>query len=195
MIQDCKIIYDTTTKEYLIVNLTTNESVPVGMLSKSNKSAKKSNQSEAAPQVKLEENKLVINTPAQEALQIKPGDSVSVTYQEFPGTGLAPIIANSVVMGSTGNKLTKSGTVSFRGANNAALKAFGSVFSLSKEGTFYRLLPINDTQNKLTISVKDLFKDPDTSLLDELQSLASNPNQENNPEAFGVNDLAELIKF
>lgn len=87
------------------------------------------------PIVILEENKLVLNSKAVEVLGAKWEDRISVIYQKHEDK-LVPVIGKDEVFGcKSGNKLTKSKTVSCRGKANT---------KLAEHGTEFKLIPLNN---------------------------------------------------
>lgn len=84
------------------------------------------------PIVTLDDNKIILNSRAVEALGAQWEDKISIVYSNCDGL-LRPIIS----LGS-GNKLTKSNTVACRGANRDKLAEFGTEFKLVSldNGTF-----------------------------------------------------------
>lgn len=87
------------------------------------------------PIVILEENKLVLNSKAVEVLGVEWEDRISVIYQKHEDK-LVPVIGKDEVFGcKSGNKLTKSKTVSCRGKANT---------KLAEHGTEFKLIPLNN---------------------------------------------------
>lgn len=87
------------------------------------------------PIVILEENKLVLNSKAVEVLGAEWEDRISVIYQRHEDK-LVPVIGKDEVFGcKSGNKLTKSKTVSCRGKANT---------KLAEHGTEFKLIPLNN---------------------------------------------------
>lgn len=87
------------------------------------------------PIVILEENKLVLNSKAVEVLGAEWEDRISVIYQKHENK-LVPVIGKDEVFGcKSGNKLTKSKTVSCRGKANT---------KLAEHGTEFKLIPLNN---------------------------------------------------
>lgn len=83
----------------------------------------------------LEENKLVLNSKAVEVLGAEWEDRISVIYQKHEDK-LVPVIGKDEVFGcKSGNKLTKSKTVSCRGKANT---------KLAEHGTEFKLIPLNN---------------------------------------------------
>ena len=98
---------------------------------------------DADPLVTLEENKLIINKKAQEEMGINVGDRVLIIWNKV-GKLLLPFIGTDEMFEQDGgNKLTKAGTVSYRGAQNVVLAEYGTEFTIKLEGGKWRLVPLN----------------------------------------------------
>lgn len=84
------------------------------------------------PIVEVKENKLVISPKAIGMIGCIVGDRISVQYYQespeltFPVIGLSSVFADP----ESGNKLTKSNTVSFRGFQKDILLKYGNEFIL-----------------------------------------------------------------
>ena len=82
------------------------------------------------PIVTLGSNKLVLTKGAVDLLQICEDCRVDIKYKK-KGKTAVPIIGTDSAFGTKGgNKLTKSNTISYRGAANSKLSAFGTSFKL-----------------------------------------------------------------
>ena len=79
--------------------------------------------------IKLDENKLILTQSIADSLNAEPGDRLSVRFKEYDGV-YYPIIAKSEVFGDpeSGNKLTKSFTISYRGKQREELVIYGDEF-------------------------------------------------------------------
>ena len=110
-----------------------NSYTPVGepeIVKTQSKPKKKENES-SEPQLELDENKYHLNSAAIELMNVNAGDRIDIKYQIIDKLNY-PIIGPSTVWKSnSGNKLTKSGTVSYRGTANVALSEYGSLFTLT----------------------------------------------------------------
>ena len=93
---------------------------------------KKTIEEDSTPKVYLEENKLKLNTAALELLGVEAGNKLDVQYDKNNN----PIIGTPEAFGSPklGNKLTKSGTIAFRGSKNEELAKWGNEFNLVDRG-------------------------------------------------------------
>lgn len=82
----------------------------------------------------LKETSLILDPSLITLLNANPGDRIAIGYTDKEGK-LVPIIS---VAPDTGNKLTKSNTVSFRGHQRNTLATFGTNFWAKEEdGVIY----------------------------------------------------------
>lgn len=113
-------------------NPETNEYKPIGdpeVVKSTKKQAITEESSE--PQLILLDNKYSLNSAALELLGVTAGDKIDIRYQIIENINY-PIIGSSTSWKSTsGNKLTKSSTVSYRGKANEMLSTFGDIFDLT----------------------------------------------------------------
>lgn len=88
------------------------------------------------PIVNLTDNKLILTQGAADLLGVNPDDKVAVKYDKDKN----PIIGSDTSFGTqTGNRLTKSLTVSYKGDKYNRLITYGDTFKLEKtdkEGIF-----------------------------------------------------------
>ena len=114
----------------------------------------------------VEDNKLVLTPNAISQLGAVAGDRISVNYWTVDNETTYPILGKSDVFteGADGNKLTKKGTISFKGQQRTSLLKFGSAFTFSefkdrsgevKENVFI-LTPVEDQE---TLKVEDSLED------------------------------------
>lgn len=84
--------------------------------------------------LEVDENKLNLTSDAVEKLGAAAGDRISVNYWTVDNQTTYPIISKADVFtdGSDGNKMTKKGTVSFKGQQRSSLLKFGSLFTFSE---------------------------------------------------------------
>lgn len=94
--------------------------------------------------ITLETTKLVFNNKAVADMALTQEDRVFIKWEQ-KGKTLFPIIGTDE---EVGNKFTKSGTVAYKGAQNAVLAEIGSEFTIKpyKEGT-WELIPTNGNSN------------------------------------------------
>ena len=100
---------------------------------------KKTQEEDSEPKAYLEENKIKLNSAALELLGVEAGDKLDVQYDK----NNSPLIGTPEAFGSpkSGNKLTKSGTIAFRGNKNEELAKWGNEFNLVDRGNgIYRLV-------------------------------------------------------
>lgn len=99
---------------------------------------------EIDPIVEVKENKLVLSPKAISMLQSVHGDRISINYVQDGNELTFPIIGKSSVFADqdSGNRLTKSNTVSFRGFQRDLLLKYGNIFVLeSFRDNIFRLVP------------------------------------------------------
>lgn len=103
------------------------ETTIVGRTESKKKPVKKeSNDSDTEAKVYLEDNKLRLNSLAIELMGVNPGDRIDIQYATRPIIGISGTFGTP----DSGCKLTKSGTVSFRGKKAETLAAHGTEFKL-----------------------------------------------------------------
>lgn len=92
------------------------------------------------PKLVLEDSKYLINPAAASALGVEAGDTIHIHYRKH-GDTMVPSIGKSERLGvKSGNKLTKTLAVSYRGAANTKLSEYGTEFTFEptdKDGIFY----------------------------------------------------------
>ena len=92
------------------------------------------------PIITLDSNKLILTQGAVDLLQVCADCRVDIKYKK-KGKKAVPIIGTDAAFGTkSGNKLTKSNTVSYRGSANEKLSAYGTTFKLEPtedEGIYY----------------------------------------------------------
>lgn len=143
------------------------------------------------PIVTLEDNKLVLNSKAVELLGAEWEDRISIIYQKH-GNNLVPVIGKDDVFNcKSGNKLTKSKTISCRGKANAELSKYGSEFKLISldNGTFImdggiEVPYIENTKKKQDSKIK-VVEDENPEVLPMEATL----------DAEGIDDITEEFKF
>ena len=99
---------------------------------------------EIEPIVEVKENKLVLSPKAISILQSVHGDRISINYVQDGNELTFPIIGKSSVFADqdSGNRLTKSNTVSFRGFQRDLLLKYGTIFILEEfRDNIFRLVP------------------------------------------------------
>jgi len=106
-----------------------------------------------------EDGKLILSEQLLEELGAVHEDRINIVYEKI-GDKSFPIIGKGTSFGGkeSGNKLTKTNTVQYRGKANELLAAFGTNFTLEpySEG-IYKM--IGDVQAEVDIPVKQAVKD------------------------------------
>ena len=123
----------------------------------------------AEPLITLDSNKLILTTGAVACMDICPDCRVDIKYKKKDKVAV-PVIGTDAAFGTKGgNKLTKTNTVSFRGAANDKLAEFGTTFTLEPsedEGIFYM---IGDKMNQnIPDDAVDIESELDMDALDDL---------------------------
>lgn len=92
-----------------------------------------------SPIIKLQDNKLVLNPASCTMLGASPGDRICVSFIQNEDLTFIPVLGTQEKMGDhiSGNKLTKSLTVSYKGKQFTTLNQYGSNFNLEllEDGT------------------------------------------------------------
>jgi hypothetical protein len=134
---------DTENGSFDIVNQETGEvksvEIPKATTKKTTTRKKKEDES-SEPQLILEENKYKLNSAAIELMGVEPEAKLNIKMRKINKV-MTPILGTDEAFNvKSGNRLTKSFTVACRGANNEALAAYGTVFTLEANpdgtGTF-----------------------------------------------------------
>lgn len=109
---------------------------------------------DSEPTVVLSDKKLVINSSAMKLIDAVAGDRICVNYFQKEDNTFIPIIGKQENMGDnvSGNKLTKSHTVSYKGKQFDILSQYGKNFKLSKEGNNVVMI---DANHKGMTDIKD----------------------------------------
>lgn len=90
------------------------------------------NNDTAEPQIILDANKYILNQAAANLMGVKWEDRLEIKYQKVQGV-IYPVIGTDETFGTkTGNKLTKTLTVSCRGKANEMLARYGRIFTVSE---------------------------------------------------------------
>lgn len=129
----------------------------------------------------VDENKLELTSSAINKLGAIAGDRISVNYWTVDNQTTYPIISKSEVFtdGADGNKLTKKGTVSFKGQQRTSLLKFGSLFTFSEfkdkngevKDNVFILTPVDESssqsENDFT-DVKESMEELDGSRVEDV---------------------------
>lgn len=103
------------------------------------------------PTLTLEDTKYQLNAAAIRLMEVEADDKLDIRYTDSG----KPVL----VIDEKGNRLTKTGTVSFRGSKNEELSKHGTVFTISKENDGFFSLDSGEKQEVIeddNISVDDL---------------------------------------
>lgn len=129
----------------------------------------------------VDENKLELTSSAINKLGAIAGDRISVNYWTVDNQTTYPIISKSEVFtdGADGNKLTKKGTISFKGQQRTSLLKFGSLFTFSEfkdkngevKDNVFVLTPVDESssqsENDFT-DVKESMEELDGSRVEDV---------------------------
>lgn len=125
------------------------------------------------PLITLEANKLVLTQGAVDALNPCEDCRIDIKYKK-KDKKLVPVIGTDAAFGTkAGNKLTKTNTVSYRGAANDKLAAYGTVFHLEpteEEGIFYMVGDKNPIEPEVPKELVDIESELDIPSLDDLDN-------------------------
>lgn len=93
------------------------------------KTTKKVSKKETSDIITLEENKLVFPQSFLDTISANPGDRIAIRFGEYDGKYF-PVIAKSEAFADpeSGNKLTKSCTISYKGKQHDELAIYGTKF-------------------------------------------------------------------
>lgn len=124
--------------------------------------------SSTEPSIVRDKTKLTFNQAAMDILGVKADDLITIMYRSENGVNI-PLIGKAEAFNSaTGNKITKKGTISFRGEMNKTLETYGSTFTIvasKDEGIFF--LKGDLEKAEIPDEVIDINKELDFSVLDE----------------------------
>ena len=136
--------------------------------SKSSKSASKKKvveDEDTEPKLFLEDNKFRLNSAALTlmGIDIESGVKLDIKYEDNKGTSIPVLGTDEVFETKGGNKLTKAGTVAFRGNKNEELSKYGSEFTLvaypAKPGLFIlssgNQVPSVQVDENISVDVED----------------------------------------
>lgn len=136
------------------------------------------------PKLYLEDNKFKLNSAAIDlmGLDVESGVKIDIRYEDNKGKS-TPIIGIDEVFGTKGGcKLTKTGTVSFRGVKNTELSKYGAEFTIAphtnKPGLFVLLsdkiqeeveiidetINVDDDELPFDLDLKDIVENEDANI-------------------------------
>lgn len=143
-------------------------------VSKTSKSSGKSSSkvdNNPDPIVTLDSNKLILTQGAVDLLQVCEDCRIDIKYEKKDKKAV-PIIGTDAAFGTkAGNKLTKSNTVSYRGAANEKLSAYGTVFRLEptkNEGIYYLVGDKEPEETKVPNEIINIENELDIEMLDDI---------------------------
>ena len=135
---------------------------------------------EDTPIITREENRLVFNNRAMADMELDETCRVAIKYEK-EGSKLIPIIGTDLAFSEkgSGNKMTKSQTISYKGNQNVVLAEFGSEFTITTyQDEIWKLTPLGEpetvesVEESIKISSKVdpilLIDDEDTYEINEL---------------------------
>ena len=123
------------------------------------------------PIITLDSNKLILTQGAVDLLQVCTDCRVDIKYKKKDKKAV-PIIGTDAAFGTkSGNKLTKSNTVSYRGAANEKLSAYGTTFKLEPtedKGIYYLVGDKVQEENSVPDEIIDIENELDIESLDNI---------------------------
>jgi hypothetical protein len=123
------------------------------------------------PIITLDSNKLILTQGAVDLLQVCADCRVDIKYKKKDKKAV-PIIGTDAAFGTkSGNKLTKSNTVSYRGAANEKLSAYGTTFKLGPtedKGIYYLVGDKVQEENSVPDEIIDIENELDIESLDNI---------------------------
>lgn len=160
---------------------------------KAQKTSTKAEEAEesAEPQITLESNKYVLNRAAASLMGVEWENRLDIKYQPIEKGGLMfPIIGTDTAWKTkSGNKLTKSLTVSCRGNANDLLSKYGDTFTVTPwkghEGLFV-LIGNKDRSEELVTEDKNIKIKEDENPVEDLPLDTTLDND----EAYEIDDLS-----
>lgn len=185
------LVVDTSTGEFEVINTETGETKSVKAEVKK-RTSKKKKDDDPTPKITLEDNKYSLNSAAVDLMGVEPDDRLDIKMEK-QGKRLQPVIgSNEVFKTKSGNRVTKTFTVSCRGKANDELSKYGSVFTLephpSKEGLF---IMIGDKEAPEAPPTKDenieIPEDENLPMDADLEGLVEDGNEAKEITAFDFN--------
>lgn len=123
------------------------------------------------PIITLDSNKLILTQGAVDLLQVCADCRVDIKYKKKDKKAV-PIIGTDAAFGTkSGNKLTKSNTISYRGAANEKLSAYGTTFKLEPtedKGIYYLVGDKVQEENSVPDEIIDIENELDIESLDNI---------------------------
>lgn len=125
--------------------------------------------------IEVQDNKLKFGKTALSLIEAVPNDRVAVNYWTVNNQETFPIIGKAALFtdGSDGQRLTKSGTMSYRGQQRTILLEYGSLFTLEEfKPGIYKMVPILEQKDSLEDEKNDL-ENLNTAMDNEIATLMS----------------------
>lgn len=123
------------------------------------------------PIVTLDSNKLILTQGAVDLLQVCEDCRIDIKYEKKDKKAV-PIIGTDAAFGTkSGNRLTKSNTVSYRGAANTKLSTYGTVFKLEptkNEGIYYLIGNSEPVEEEIPEDIINIENELDMTSLDDI---------------------------
>lgn len=135
------------------------------------------------PDVVVLDNKLQLSKNGMQKLNVRPDDRISIQYIST-GIGKAqPVIGKAEVFTDRldGNRVTKKGTVSFRGEKRNTLLEFGTEFNLEEyKNDIWKLIMVDDTTTDSDLSEEQEYIDEldKTDVDKEIEELTSSIDED-----------------
>lgn len=160
---------DTTTGNITYIG---KEEITVDTIKKTSTTSKKID-SNTEPIITLETNKLVLTQGAVDLLNVCSDCRIDVKYKQKGGITFPIIGTDQAFNSKSGNKLTKSNTISFRGSANEKLAAYGTIFKLEPsedKGIYYMIGNKEIQETKIPDEIIDIEDELDMINLDDLSN-------------------------
>jgi virulence-associated protein VagC len=126
------------------------------------------------PMLILEEKKYRLNTAAVELMGVNPDDKLDIKYEQN-GKVRTPVIGTDEVFGTkSGNRVTKTFTVSCRGSKQEELSSHGTEFIIEPHPTKENLFILKSTEENISEAIED--DTVEIPLDDELQDIIDDPD-------------------
>lgn len=115
-----------------------------------------------------EDNKLVLNNKCAATLEVKAEDRIIIKYEKI-GKKRVPIIGTDLSFEEegSGNKITKTNTVTYRGKANTVLAEYGTVFKLENYKPGIWRLVSNEVDPKTYEEAVEMAENVEADLLTE----------------------------
>lgn len=184
------LVVDTSTGEFEVINTETGETKSVKVETKK-KITKKKKDSDPTPKITLEDNKYSLNSAAVELMGVEPEDRLDIKMEK-QGKFLIPIIGTNEAFGTkSGNRLTKTFTVSCRGKANDELSKYGSVFVIEphpeKDGLFIMKGDKDVPESPTADENVEIPEDENLPIDADLEGLVEDDNEAKEISAFDFN--------